>query len=116
MWIWLLGALVAGVAVIAYAQHRAQRRVYRPHASRQPARPRQEKAPLGMEAIDLNEVARTTRRNESLERGTTNWMRARMGLFGGHADVTVDPLADDETYAARYHAAFQRDRSKDEKE
>jgi hypothetical protein len=114
MWLILLGAVVAVVVLIAYLQHRAQRGVYRTLASRQPPRRKKEKAPLGMEAIDLNAVARTTRKNESLERGTTNWMRSRMGFFGSHADVNIEPLADDESYAARYYAAFQKDRKKDD--
>lgn len=115
MWLWLLGGLVTGIAAIGWLQHRAQRGIYRPLSTRQPPRPEKQKTPLGMEAIDLEAVARTTRKNESLERGTTNWIRARTGLFGGHAEITVEPLADDETYAARYHAAFQKDRSKDTK-
>lgn len=65
-----------------------------------------------MEGLDLAEVSRTNRRNESLERGQTNWL-SKTGFFG-RPDTDILPLADDETYAARFHNAFQKDKSKDD--
>lgn len=113
MWGWIIGGIVAVVAVISYGQYRAQKGNYRPLSSRQPARRNQEKTPLGMEALDMSIVSKATRRNESLERGQTNWTRKGFGSFTTSADTDVDPLADDETYAARYHTAFQKDKTKD---
>tara|TARA_R110002110_G_scaffold130063_7_gene310380 strand:+ start:1899 stop:2240 length:342 start_codon:yes stop_codon:yes gene_type:complete len=110
---WLISALIAGGTLVAYLQHRSRRGVYRPLAERQPQAPAQQDVPLGLEAVDLDYVARTTRRNESLERATTNWMRKGSGLLGAAAETAISPLADDETYAARYHAAFQKNSSKD---
>ncbi|MCX7560029.1 hypothetical protein OS190_10665 [Sulfitobacter sp. F26204] len=110
MWVGLLIMVVIGVVAIASLQFRAQRSTYKPLASRQPAR-RQSDVPLGMEATDLDAVSRTNRRNESLERGQTNWLTAK-GFFG-RADTEVAPLADDETYAARFHTAFHTTKSKD---
>ncbi len=110
MWVWPLLVIAIGVGVTGYLQYRAHRTPYKPHSSRQPER-RARQVPLGMEAIDLEHVSRATRRNESLERGQTNWLRGA-GFFG-RADSDVQPLADDETYAARYHAAFMTDKPKD---
>lgn len=110
MWIWLLIVVVAGVGGIAVLQYRAQKSTYKSLASRQPARQARD-VPLGMEATDLEAVSRTNRRNESLERGQTNWLSSR-GFFG-RADTDAAPLADDETYAARYHTAFHTSKTKD---
>ena len=73
--------------------------------------------PLGMEAIDMNEVRRTQRRNESLERSHTSMTdrTSRGFLFEQAADTDIEPLADDETYAKRYHTAFQKRKDKDRK-
>lgn len=113
MVLWLISGIVGGIAVVGYVQYRSRRHIYRPLSSRQPARQANGDIPLGMEAIDLDHVARTTRRNESLERATTNWMRKGTGIMGSATETHIEPLADDETYAARYHAAFHKDRSKD---
>ncbi len=110
MWVWVLGAALVAVAGIALSQYRAAGARHRPLASRQPER-RQSTVPLGMEAMDLDQISRTNRRNESLERGQTNWL-SRSGFFG-RADSDVAPLADDETYAARYYDAFQKTKPKD---
>ena len=107
MWSWLLLAVLAGLGLVLWAQYRAASRVHRPLASRQPER-RTREVPLGYEGLDLEEVSRANRRNESLERGQTNWL-SNKGFFG-RPDTEVLPLADDETYAARYHAAFQKDK------
>ncbi|KIN66353.1 hypothetical protein Z946_365 [Sulfitobacter noctilucicola] len=108
--LWPILAVGALIAVIAVLQYRARRGIHRPLASRQPERQVSE-VPLGMEALDLDAVSRTNRRNESLERGQTNWL-GKAGFFG-RTDTDVAPLADDETYAARFHDAFQKNRSKD---
>ena len=107
MWTWAALGLLGLLAVVLAGQYRAARRVYRPLASRQPERQRRE-VPLGYEGLDMDEVSRTTRRNESLERGQTNWL-SNKGFFG-RPDTNVTPLADDETYAARYYDAFQKDK------
>ncbi|MDF1729119.1 MAG: hypothetical protein P1U53_15365 [Sulfitobacter sp.] len=107
---WLgIGALVLVVA-IATLQYRAQRNTYRSLSSRQPERRPKAERPLGYEALDLDEVARTTRRNEALERGHTNWTRGRGSNLALASETDIEGLGDDETYAARYHAAFQIDK------
>ena len=108
MWVWMLVLVLLGVGITGLVQYRAQRSTYRTLAGRQPPR-RVRDVPLGMEATDLDAVSRTNRRNESLERGQTNWLSAK-GVFG-RADADVPPLADDETYAARYHDAFHTSQS-----
>jgi hypothetical protein len=107
MWPWVLAVVGGVVVLIGAAQYRAGRGVYTPLTRRQPPRTAR-KVPLGMEALDLEGVARTTRRNESLERGQTNWLR-RSGYFG-RSDTDVPALSDDETYAARYYDAFHKDK------
>jgi hypothetical protein len=111
--LWLIGILSALFLGLCLRQYRAQKSVYRPLSGRQPERRDTGEVPLGMEAIDLNHIRATTRRNDSLERGTTSWMASNGGLLAGSADTDIDPLSDDETYAARYHAAFQKDKTKD---
>ena len=103
--------LVLAVAVLVWVQRPTIQPVLRPLSARQPER-REQDVPLGMEALDLDEVSRTNRLNESLERGQTNWL-TRTGFFG-RPDTDVQPLADDETYAARYYNAFQKDKIKDQ--
>ncbi len=105
--IWLLFALgCAGVAVF-FARRRRPARPYQRLASRQPERAATEDRPLGTEALDLDAVRRAQRRNESLERAHTNWTRGRSGILGAAAaDTHIAPLADDETYAKRFHAAY----------
>ena len=106
---WIIVASVSMLAGVIWLQHRAQRGRYSPLSQRQPTREAGAGKPLGMEATDLASVARVSRVNETLERGSTNWSRR---LFGGQADRTTDtdiaPWADDETYAAHYHAAFHK--------
>lgn len=117
MWGWIIGAGAALVAAIAYRQHRAQAGHYRPLSQRQPQRrSRDAKPPLGTEALDLSGVNSVLRRNESLERGQTNWTHKGFGPLLASATTDVAPLADDETYAARYHAAFHKDQPKDQRD
>ncbi|MEM7520458.1 MAG: hypothetical protein AAF307_05420 [Pseudomonadota bacterium] len=108
-----IALLVLSIGILVWVQVRAARiahQTYRPLATRQPERRKTER-PLGTEALDLDEISRTNRLNESLERGQTNWL-SNSGFFG-RPDTDVPPLADDETYAARFHQAFQRDKSKE---
>ena len=109
MWAYapILLLVIAGLA--AYLNRRSARR-HVPLSARQPER-RKREVPLGMEAIDLDALSSANRRNESLERGQTNWL-SNLGVFG-RSDAEIAPLADDETYAARYHAAFHKKQTKD---
>ena len=73
---------------------------------RRPSVPRREAGvPLGMEATDLASVARVNRQNDALERVTG---ARNMRIASEHAADHVQPLPEDETYAARYHSAFQQ--------
>lgn len=91
---------------ITYPFRRDKRR---PLAQRQPERTRNEQVPLGMEAIDLSVVEAVNRRNASLERVSTFFgNKGRFGSFLENAETRVMPLADDETYAARYHSAYNQ--------
>ncbi len=104
---WIIAGLLAGVVLISWLQYRAQAGTYRPLASRQPERAETEERPLGTEAIDMDAVRRTQRQNESLERAHTNWTRGKGSILGAAAaDTHIAPLADDETYAKRFHAAY----------
>lgn len=113
MLVWFLGIIGVGFAAICLQQYRGQKGMYRPLAQRQPERPDTRTVPLGMEELDLDHIRATTRRNESLERGNTNWTSRKGGFLAGSADTDVAPLSDDETYAARYHAAFLKAKTKD---
>ncbi len=107
MWLWILGAALLVVVAIAAMQYRAAAGRHVPLSARQPARrtPAGQKPPLGHEALDMTDVLRTQRRHQGLERSTS---------FLGAAEEAPDlinpdglSLPDDETYSARYHAAFQ---------
>jgi len=77
----------------------------RPLSQYQPLRQDQEETPLGFEALDLREVNAVNRRNAALERISTpfsNISGARVN------DRPVTQMPDDETYAARYHRAYNR--------
>ncbi|MGB3244379.1 MAG: hypothetical protein WBB25_07585 [Sulfitobacter sp.] len=105
-WAWIIASILGVVALICFAQYRGARATYTPLANRQPERRAVGGVPLGMEAIDLDSVNSAARRNESLERGHTNWTNR-----GGIAAATdVAPMADDETYAKRFHTAFIKDK------
>ena len=111
------GAVIIGavllIAVISYTQYLARRDTYKPLSRRQPARPASEDTPLGYEELDMDSVARVNRRNESLERGHTNWTRRGSGFLRRATGSEAEPLPDDETYAARFHSAFHTNKSKD---
>lgn len=81
----------------------------RPLAQRQPTLERDNSVPLGMEAIDMSIVEAANRRNAALERVSTFFAPKRsMGSFLEHAETRITPLSDDETYAARYHRAYNQ--------
>ncbi|WP_298862589.1 hypothetical protein [uncultured Sulfitobacter sp.] len=107
-WPLILGAVLLGVVILGVRQYRAASGTYRPLSSRQPqSRPSQ--APeLGMEAIDMAEIRRTQRSNESLERVNHIWTRGNGS--SGRIDTSVDAMPDDETYARRFHAAFMKNK------
>ncbi|MEL7097913.1 MAG: hypothetical protein AAGM84_03710 [Pseudomonadota bacterium] len=80
----------------------------RPLAATQPNLAKRE-VPLGMEAIDTDLINQVNRRNQSLER-THNPVAQNSRRFGALQNADTDAViqfADDETYARRFHAAFQ---------
>jgi len=112
-WLWIIGGIVAVIAAISFVQYRAQAGTYVPLSQRQPTRAPAPEKELGMEATDVEAVARVTRQNESLDRGQTT-LTSKRGLFGARVyDTVITPMADDETYAARYHTAYIKKKSKD---
>lgn len=97
------------MSLLAWITYPFRRGPHRPLAHRQPARGQQMKVPLGMEAIDMSVVDRANRRNAALERVSTFFgPRRGVGSFLEHAETRVTPLADDESYAARYHRAYNQ--------
>ena len=55
------------------------------------------------------------KRNSSLERVSNLFSQnRRFGSFAETADLDITPMADDETYAARYHRAYNRKGSDDQ--
>ena len=109
MWGWIATGALAALGIVVIRQFRAAHGVYRPLASRQPQNQQTSKTPLGMEATDLDAVAKVMRRNESLERSGNFWNRKGPGLFTAKAETDIQPFDDDETYAKRYYTAFQKD-------
>lgn len=107
MWGWLAIGAVALGAVVCAAQYRNAARTHKPLSSRQPPRAAPRETPLGMEAIDMAEINRTNRRNESLERAHTNWTSRDRSMA---AATDVPAMPDDETYATRFHTAFIKDK------
>lgn len=82
----------------------------RPLAARRPDRDEMgqvRSVPLGMEATDLGLINRVARQNDALERSTPVGKR-HGDSFAARASTDVDPMPEDETYAARYHRAYQK--------
>ena len=102
----ILGAIVACGVVISAAQYRAAKGQYRRLSSRQPVLPTDQKPELGMEAIDMAQIRRAQRSNDSLERVNNIW--TKRGSLTSDVSTSVDAMPDDETYARRYHAAFHK--------
>lgn len=82
----------------------------RPLAARQPHADRNAPdVPLGMEATDIASVAKVNRHNDALERATGNAVLRQTGAKDPRNSAShVAPMPEDETYAARYHRAFQQ--------
>ena len=81
----------------------------RPLSARQPKLQQDDKTPLGMEAIDMSLINSVNRRNASLERVSTFFgPKRRNASFLENAETSLTPLSDDETYAARYHRAYNQ--------
>lgn len=82
----------------------------RPLAARRPERDemgQQMEIPLGMEATDLKLIDRVARQNDALER--THVMKNRgTGMFFARQATQIDPMPEDETYAARFHRAYNK--------
>ncbi|MCV3271091.1 hypothetical protein [Roseobacter sinensis] len=81
----------------------------RPLAYRQPQRSIDvnSAAPLGLEAMDLAQIDAVNRRNAALERVSNPFaphQTRALSPEGAETAVTAPP--DDETYAARYHRAY----------
>ncbi len=77
----------------------------RPLADARPERVELGKRALGTEATDLDLVNRVARRNDTLERATdVNGATSVAGVSG--SSLHVAPMPENETYAARYHRAF----------
>ena len=111
---WLLLLPVAALVGVLLRQYASVRGTHVPLSQRQPARQDARGVPLGMEATDLAGLARSARVNETLERSHTSWTGRWWGKDQGRGAATdVAPWPDDHTYAARFHAAFHKDRSKD---
>ena len=84
-----------------------RRQPRRPLAARRPERAefgQDRKVPLGMEATDLDLVERVSRKNDTLERANM----ARPGDHAAQSNLHVAAMPEDETYAARFHRAFQQ--------
>jgi len=75
----------------------------------QPCNDENGETPLGLEAIDMSMIDSVNRRNAALERVNAPVVRAKgtSGFFK-IAETPVAPLKDDETYAARYHRAYNQ--------
>ena len=110
MWDWIIGSALFAIVAIAITQYRAQSGTYRSLSSRKPDQKPQTKTPLGMEAIDMASVDKTTRRNEALERSNVGWTR-NANIRAAATDI--QPWADDAEYAKRYHTAFMTKQGKD---
>lgn len=61
--------------------------------------------PLGMEATDLGLINRVARQNDALERTHAIGSR-KSGSFIARASTHIDPMPEDETYAAHFHSAY----------
>ena len=67
-----------------------------------------------MEAVDFDLIDKINRRNDALERVNQVRMNNRPGGWTAAASTDVEPMPEDETYAARYHRAFQAKGNSDE--
>lgn len=100
------------MALLDWLTYPFRRGPRRPLAERRPERGemgQEPERPLGMEATDLRLVDEVSRRNDALER--TNMMRTggRMPLASA-SSLHIKAMPEDETYAQRFHEAFQKKR------
>jgi hypothetical protein len=78
-------------------------------AARQPRKADTRHIPLGLEAVDMSIIDKVNQRNASLERVSTFFApNRRMGSFVEHAETRVQPMLDDENYAAWYYRAYNK--------
>ncbi|KIC49066.1 hypothetical protein [Tateyamaria sp. ANG-S1] len=99
------------MALLSLIQRAFTRQGRRPLAARRPDRGEMgqtRSVPLGMEAVDMDLVDKVNRRNDALERVATIRTGGRTNSFAGRASTHVDAMPEDETYAARFHRAFQK--------
>ncbi|MEX0310390.1 MAG: hypothetical protein AB3N17_09090 [Tateyamaria sp.] len=100
------------MGLVALVRRAFTREARRPLAARRPGRDemgQNRTVPLGMEATDMALVDRVSRRNDALERA--NAVRTsghRIDSYTAQASTHVDAMPEDETYAARFHRAFQK--------
>jgi len=97
-------------ALLSFLATPFRRGARRPLAARQPGRAEMgqvRNVPLGMEATNLDLIDQVNRRNDALERvNTIAGQRGSKGSFTAEASTHIDPMPDDETYAARFHRAY----------
>ena len=92
------------VEMLLYPFRREPRR---PLAARRPDRAEMGQdrgVPLGMEATDMSLVDQVSRKNDALERANVS----RPGAYAAQSNLHVAAMPEDETYAARFHRAFQK--------
>ncbi|MEP3844861.1 MAG: hypothetical protein ABJM43_05925 [Paracoccaceae bacterium] len=81
-----------------------------PLASRRPDRAelgQTRNVPLGMEETDLDLVQKVARKNDALEKTNLAYEQNK-GFLTGHRNTHVAPMPEDESYAARFHRAFNK--------
>ena len=99
------------MGLLSLIQRAFPRQERRPLAARRPDRGdmgQTRTVPLGMEAVDMDMIDKVNRRNDALERVATVRTSGRTDSFAGRASTHVDAMPEDETYAARFHRAFQK--------
>lgn len=88
-----------------------RQRARRPLSARQPSRSEMGQlraVPLGMEATDFSIIDQVNRRNDALERTQKVFARPAAGSFAAAASTHIDAMPEDETYAARFHRAYNK--------
>lgn len=93
--------------LLSYPFRRGPRR---PFAERRPEREDMGQVlatPLGMEATDIEMVDRVARQNDALERTHAIKTNTNGSLFA-RSSTHINPMPEDETYAAQYHRAYNK--------
>ncbi|MBY5932916.1 hypothetical protein KUV51_07905 [Tateyamaria omphalii] len=100
------------MGLFSLIQRAFTREARRPLAARRPGRDemgQDRSVPLGMEATDMALVDRVNRKNDALERANTvRTSNSKHDTYTAHASTHVSAMPEDETYAARFHRAFQK--------